>query len=594
MKNLIIILFIVIINLLSAQESNVLIGHGEDFSFETADQKAIRDLCSQISIQVNVEFKDTVRETNNTQSQLSEQIIQTYSSVLLENVERKVRQDKDGKWIVTRILAKEDRLKLFNHRKNKIFQYINTADECEKSGEIGLAVKNYYWALLLLKSHPDISSICVDNNPSKGQLLPFLMTKIQSLLNTISIQVTQRKDERESAVLYINGVYSGKQIASLNLNYFDGVQPTETQIKDGKGIIYLPLSVTKGTEQLFISIDYEYGGFLRDYPQDDEVKAVYQTVPRISFDNKKSIPLNFKTQEKMTPPEPAKIEVPVINKDMIQAVLEHIRTGGKTDIRKLFSEEGFTQFKKIMNYGVVKLYGGASEIKSFPIGNQLMIRSIPLEITLKDKNKKIIKEDISLVIENNLIVWVNFTINDHYLDNNLSKGNNLGDLSERLKSIQFIEYYKTCYALKDIEKISDIFADSALIFIGYVKAKAPINKDLQNIINQGMNNKEIEYQRLTKNQFVDRTRKVFSANPVINLQFEDIQIIKRSKDKAIYAVQMKQDYYSTHYSDKGFLLLFYDMSDEENPKIFFRYWQPSKMVAEEIDAFERMTGRFRF
>lgn len=601
MKKILFILFIATIISLSAQDTDVLIGRGEDTSFEVADQKAIRDLCSQISVQVNVEFKDTVKETNSDTSQMSEQIIQTYSSVMLDNVERKVTQGKDGKYIVTRILAKADRRKLFEHRQNKIFQYITTAGDCEDKGEIGLALKNYYWALLLLKSHPDIGSIFVENNPNKGQLLPYLMTKIQKLLNTINIKVTQRKDERETTILYVEGIYNDLEIASLNMNYFDGVQPTETQLKDGKGIIYLPASITKGADQLFASVDYEYAGFLRESPQDDEVKAVFQTVPRVSFDNRKTISLMIsngkngkKAKKNEVVEETRKVEVAETNTTMLQAVLDHIKSGGKTDIRQYFSDSGYEQFRKIMNYGTIRLYEGASEIKSYQVGKQLMIRSIPLEISLKDKNRKIIKDDISLIVENDKIVWVNFTINDHYMKNNLTKGNNLGDLTERLKSIQFIEYYKTCYALKELDKISDIFADSALIFIGYVKAKAPVNKDLQNIINQEMKPKELEIQKLTKTQFIDRTRKIFNANPVINLQFDDIQIVKRSRDKAIYAVQMKQDYYSTNYSDKGYLLLFYDMSDEENPKIFFRYWQPSKMMPEEVDAFERMTGRFRF
>jgi len=224
-------------SLLTAQE--VITGLGEDYIFEKADQKAIMDLCSQISVQVNVRFSEKTTADARSEEQISEQLIQTYSTVILENVSRNVIQKDDGKWIVQRVLTKEDRLNLFNHRKQKIFQYIQFAEQAVLANDYGNALKHYYWALLLLKSHPDKNNIRYNDNQTKEVLLPYINTSIQSILQNISLTVQSKRAERDLTTFYIQATVNSNNIANLKLSYFDGIQPVETQLKDGKGIIYL-------------------------------------------------------------------------------------------------------------------------------------------------------------------------------------------------------------------------------------------------------------------------------------------------------------------------------------------------------------------
>jgi hypothetical protein len=48
------------------------------------------------------------------------------------------------------------------------------------------------------------------------------------------------------------------------------------------------------------------------------------------------------------------------------------------------------------------------------------------------------------------------------------------------------------------------------------------------------------------------------------------------KGGEMYAIQIAQDYYSTHYGDKGYLFLMVDINDLEHPLIKVRTWQPEK------------------
>ena len=49
---------------------------------------------------------------------------------------------------------------------------------------------------------------------------------------------------------------------------------------------------------------------------------------------------------------------------------------------------------------------------------------------------------------------------------------------------------------------------------------------------------------------------------------------KYGKGMESYAIQIKQDYYSSNYGDSGYLFLYVDMNDPDNPVIKVRTWQP--------------------
>jgi len=73
-----------------------------------------------------------------------------------------------------------------------------------------------------------------------------------------------------------------------------------------------------------------------------------------------------------------------------------------------------------------------------------------------------------------------------------------------------------------------------------------------------------------------RLHRVFSSNEFINIHFEENIVKKVNGPDKIYGIQIKQDYYSTTYADKGYLFLMIDLNDSLNPKIYVRTWQPEK------------------
>jgi hypothetical protein len=135
--------------------------------------------------------------------------------------------------------------------------------------------------------------------------------------------------------------------------------------------------------------------------------------------------------------------------------------------------------------------------------------------------------------------------------------------------INFIENYKTAYALKRLDYIESIFSDNALIIVGKIVKKhtGPENRLPINTT------KLTQY---SKGQYLKQLSSVFKSNEYVNLKFTDITVKKAGAGGEIYGIQLQQDYFSTSYGDTGYLFLMADLNKPEEPVIHIRTWQPEK------------------
>ena len=127
--------------------------------------------------------------------------------------------------------------------------------------------------------------------------------------------------------------------------------------------------------------------------------------------------------------------------------------------------------------------------------------------------------------------------------------------------------------MKRHDYIKTLFADDAVIVTAHVVKKVP-KKSLENV--QYLENKYVVYNRLDKDQYMERLSKCFNDNEYINIQFSDNTITKGQQGGELYGIQIHQDYYSSHYGDTGYLFLLLDINDPEKPTIFYRAWQPER------------------
>ena len=145
------------------------------------------------------------------------------------------------------------------------------------------------------------------------------------------------------------------------------------------------------------------------------------------------------------------------------------------------------------------------------------------------------------------------------------------DFGRREIIIDFVENFRTSYNIKDIKYIESVFSDQALIITGNVVKISP-SKD--RAINNLLGSEKITYVTSTKKEYVDNLKRTFSRNKYIDVQFEDIEVVRHPKNDYLYGVTLKQKWGSSTYNDTGYVFLIIDFKDDQQPMIHVRTWQP--------------------
>jgi hypothetical protein len=156
----------------------------------------------------------------------------------------------------------------------------------------------------------------------------------------------------------------------------------------------------------------------------------------------------------------------------------------------------------------------------------------------------------------------------------------LDDFNRREVIVDFIENFRTSYNIKDIKYIESVFSDQALIITGKVVKIVP-SKD--QAINALLGTEKITYQTFTKKEYMASLKNTFSRNKYIDIQFEDIDVVRHPKNDYLYGVTLKQKWGSSTYNDTGYLFLMIDFKDELQPMIHVRTWQPDSYNGKQIE-----------
>jgi hypothetical protein len=138
--------------------------------------------------------------------------------------------------------------------------------------------------------------------------------------------------------------------------------------------------------------------------------------------------------------------------------------------------------------------------------------------------------------------------------------------------MEFLENYKTAYALKRLEYLRTIFDDDAVIIVGNVARRlesAGPNADGSSAMR---NNKYVKLTQMTKEEYLKKLEACFRSNEFVNIRFANNNV-RKAKDREEYGIQIKQDYYSSNYGDEGYLYLQVDLTNKDLPVIKVRTWQ---------------------
>lgn len=175
------------------------------------------------------------------------------------------------------------------------------------------------------------------------------------------------------------------------------------------------------------------------------------------------------------------------------------------------------------------------------------------------------------------IIDIHFAISSHLYSKVIRSNHEELDLNRRLLIVDFVERFRTAYNKKDIEFISDVFSDDALIIVGRELRRVASD---DNSIN--LNAPRFEQVVKTKSEYIKSLSRVFATNRTVKVDFSDIKIVKHPEKHNYYGVTLKQGWSADRYGDMGYVFLLVDFRNQSEPIIHVRTWQPEKYKNGEI------------
>lgn len=562
-------------------DKTYLYGEGWGASIAEADKQALSDLISKIAVSVASQTtnRDDSKVTNGILDETSQftSSVSTYAQATLTNTERVIINNEPDAH-VGRYIKRSEIEKIFASRIAKVKGMVELALKAEQKGKADDALRNYYWALTLLKSvqHPNEVSYTTDDGQSH-MLMTWIPEQMNNVFDNLDAKVVKRNGD--DVELYIT--YNGKPVNSVDYTYFDGQGWSNIySAKDGYGVIELAAGNASSSYQL--KYEFEYRGQAQidrelesviEVVKSSPMRSAYATIQsNVALQPTASVGRNtFSKTDAHILSAPKTLDNGEPYMLIIDRVIKAIQTKQYEAIRELFTVDGWEVYNKLVRYGNARLVGNPS-CQFFQNGNAVIGRGVQMSFSFKTGVRKSFVEDVVFQFnEEKKITNIAFGLGNTAADDILNKG--VWTETARMAIMNFLENYKTAYGLKRLEYIRSIFDDDALIIVGKeIRRQSTANREMGTVTYN--NSPIIKQNRYTKDQYLSNLKRCFESNEFINIRFANNDVLKMAQGGELYAIQIAQDYYSSTYGDKGYLFLMVDLNNPDRPVIKVRTWQP--------------------
>ena len=572
------------------KNSNYIWGEGNGTTMSDAEGEALRQMSVQISVSV---YNSSYDEESNDNS-VQKAVLQSVSSAKFTNVQMRVLEEEPNAKVFC-FMSRSEVKKMFEKRANHIANMVDAGKTAESRMMIDEALRNYYWALVLAKTTPE--PVEIEFNDKKGEATSLLPIKIKSVLAMINASVDEIQDGKN---LILGFTYNGKPVSSLNFKYNDG-QSIVGPIVARDGIGEASMASIPADGKLHLTYELRFRNEVD--PTDSDIAGAFNAGILPNINSSVAIAIKNNSKKKAAAPMLASAEIlaaqPTNDKrsiamqnadntdDLQQAVLAveaAISSNNPKSAFNYFTPEGYTLFANLMaKNGKVTLVGKAQS-HNFIIADGYIIGRAT-NIKRQFRNGKAFMEKLVYRFnpESRKIESVAFALTQRAENDIMNAAASWPEVS-RWAILNFMEDYQTAFALKRTDYINSIFSDDALIITGTILKKlnnAERAFDRSKSLDLG-GPKDIAYSQLSKTEYIDRLRKIFSTREYVHLQFEDnvtrmidLPAINGINKGAAFGIEIKQRYESTGYSDDGYLTMVFDTRGKL-PIIHVRLWQPDK------------------
>lgn len=572
------------------KNSNYIWGEGNGTTMSDAEGEALRQMSVQISVSV---YNSSYDEESNDNS-VQKAVLQSVSSAKFTNVQMRVLEEEPNAKVFC-FMPRSEVKKMFEKRASHITNMVDAGKTAESRMMIDEALRNYYWALVLAKTTPE--PVEIEFNDKKGEATSLLPIKIKSVLAMINASVDEIQDGKN---LILGFTYNGKPVSSLNFKYNDG-QSIVGPIVARDGIGEASMASIPADGKLHLTYELRFRNEVD--PTDSDIAGAFNAGLLPNINSSVAIAIKNNSKKKAAAPVLASAEIlaaqPTNDKrsiamqnadntdDLQKAVLAveaAISSNNPKSAFSYFTPEGYTLFANLMaKNGKVTLVGKAQS-HNFIIADGYIIGRAT-NIKRQFRNGKAFMEKLVYRFnpESRKIESVAFALTQRAENDIMNAAASWPEVS-RWAILNFMEDYQTAFALKRTDYINSIFSDDALIITGTILKKlnnAERAFDRSKSLDLG-GPKDIAYSQLSKTEYIDRLRKIFSTREYVHLLFEDnvtrmidLPAINGINKGAAFGIEIKQRYESTGYSDDGYLTMVFDTRGKL-PIIHVRLWQPDK------------------
>lgn len=485
---------------------------------------------------------------------------------------------------------------------NKIREYVrNGMVALHKENKVGDALRYLFGAQVLLSDLPNKNTFTLIVPMEDGTTKDVIATahisqQIKNILGGLQITCDGFLPNSTTEAK-LSFLYKGKAVTNLNYIYNDntGWSDETMPVKDGWTIVSLPAKNHPST--LHVKIEYRYADeaafdpelqtkmmkYGRNYNYDDAAKHIVplkeQTISELTQNNgvsntqqagvKVSASANTSMTQNIVANKVKQSRHLVSGEDSVQyrgvieKVCDAIASKNYQSAYTCFTEDGYNQFEKLVRYGNARIIC-RTDYRFVRLGKYVMCRSIPMCFSFT-KGKQTIENVVFTFDDNKKVDGIQFALEERSA-RNIMADTRYSETSQ-LTLINFMENYKTAFALKRLDYIESIFADDAVIITGRVLQKTEKADNNQLMLNN------IVYTRQSKKEYLARLDNSFKSKEWINIKFGNTDFEKSAQGEQ-YGIRLLQDYASNNYGDRGYLFLLIDVEDQEKPLIRVRTWQP--------------------
>ena len=568
-----------------AQPEVYIWGEGRGNNPMQAEDAALKELVKQIFVSVHWTHVDSTSQVNGNVGEYSESVLKAWVPTLDLMGAQFIEMDRGRRAFCYIERSKIDRL--WQDRREKIEEYVSVGQVAERKNEIDAALKNYYWALVLLRIHPHEDRITYSWGGEERLLKPILTNRIDNLLKGLCGQVTFLESHDGITEIEMRLFYREKPISSLTFSYNAGPSTQRHTARNGTAMLHITDDCLKIMPCVTLNVEYM---FPSEAKHDNELLSALDD-PNIPWfpNNTFDVSLHKRSREKAAARKPsikthtATGEVKILKPSeaetwskKIEQVIAAIESHDTGHARDCFTDKGYSDFETIAGYGNCKLAHTQAPVQYIDVDGRVTARSVECLFDFR-RNISSFTDKLNFQFdETGRIDEVTFALGDQALDD-LFNDTKLGDCQlDKIRIAQFLETYKTAYCLKDIDFVKQVFADNALIIVGRVLKDT--DRDLSdNWKNSSLGSDKVQLVQKSKSEYVRDLAYCFNSNEYINIRFDNSEVVKAPVDSGrVYGIQLAQNYSSSSYADRGYLFLMFDLTDKDKPQIHIRAWQPRK------------------